>query len=102
MGRILVIGATGLIGPPFFVMIVAWFTILFTGRTPRGGMFGFVEGVIRRNIRVTPLRAHPSRWPLPTVPASSHKSRPRSRAAAASWLLRPLLLAGQGLRARPQ
>jgi hypothetical protein len=28
------------------VVIVTWFTILFTGRYPRG-MFGFVEGVIR-------------------------------------------------------
>jgi hypothetical protein len=32
----LIIGATGLIRRrPFFVLIVAWFTILFTGRTPR-------------------------------------------------------------------
>ena len=36
----------------FFVVIGAWFTILVTGRYPRG-MFGFVEGVIRWNIRVT-------------------------------------------------
>ena len=36
----------------FFVVIVAWFAILFTGRYPRG-MFGFVEGVIRWNVRVT-------------------------------------------------
>ena len=36
----------------FFVVIVAWFAILFTGAYPRG-MFGFVEGVIRWNIRVT-------------------------------------------------
>jgi Domain of unknown function (DUF4389) len=33
------------------VVIVAWFAILFTGTYPRG-MFGFVEGVIRWNIRV--------------------------------------------------
>jgi hypothetical protein len=33
------------------VVIVAWFTILFTGRYPRGA-FGFVEGVIRWHIRV--------------------------------------------------
>ena len=33
------------------VVIVAWFTILFTGRYPRG-MFDFVEGVIRWNNRV--------------------------------------------------
>jgi hypothetical protein len=33
------------------VVIVAWFTILFTGRYPRG-MFGFVEGVIRWHNRV--------------------------------------------------
>jgi Domain of unknown function (DUF4389) len=34
-----------------FVVIVAWFAILFTGRYPRG-MFGFVEGVIRWHNRV--------------------------------------------------
>jgi hypothetical protein len=34
------------------VVIVAWFTILFTGRYPRG-MFDFVEGVIRWGNRVT-------------------------------------------------
>ena len=36
----------------FFVVIVAWFAILFTGRYPLG-MFRFVEGVIRWNVRVT-------------------------------------------------
>ena len=36
----------------FLVVIVAWFAILITGHSPRG-MFGFVEGVIRWNIRVT-------------------------------------------------
>ena len=36
----------------FFVVIAAWFAILITGRYPRG-MFGFVEGVIRWNVRVT-------------------------------------------------
>ena len=36
----------------FLVVIVAWFAILITGHYPRG-MFGFVEGVIRWNIRVT-------------------------------------------------
>ena len=36
----------------FFVVIAAWFVILVTGHYPRG-MFGFVEGVIRWNIRVT-------------------------------------------------
>jgi hypothetical protein len=36
----------------FAVVIVAWFAILFTGSYPRG-MFDFVEGVIRWNIRVT-------------------------------------------------
>ncbi|MEO8475541.1 MAG: DUF4389 domain-containing protein [Actinomycetota bacterium] len=35
----------------FFVVIVAWFAILFTGRYPRG-MFEFVEGVLRWNVRV--------------------------------------------------
>ena len=34
-----------------FVVIVAWFAILFTGRYPRG-MFDFVEGVIRWSQRV--------------------------------------------------
>ena len=32
-------------------MIVAWFTVLFTGRAPQG-MFLLRRGVIRRNIRV--------------------------------------------------
>jgi hypothetical protein len=36
----------------YLVVIVAWFAILVTGRYPRG-MFGFVEGVIRWNVRVT-------------------------------------------------
>jgi hypothetical protein len=36
----------------FFVVIAAWFSILITGHYPRG-MFGFVEGVIRWNVRVT-------------------------------------------------
>jgi len=36
----------------FFVVIAAWFAILITGRYPRG-IFGFVEGVIRWNVRVT-------------------------------------------------
>jgi hypothetical protein len=35
----------------FFVVIVAWFAIVFTGRYPRG-MFGFVEGVLRWSVRV--------------------------------------------------
>ncbi len=35
----------------FFVVIVTWFVILFTGRYPRG-MFDFVEGVLRWNNRV--------------------------------------------------
>jgi hypothetical protein len=35
----------------FFVVVVAWFAILFTGRYPRG-MFDFVEGVIRWQNRV--------------------------------------------------
>jgi hypothetical protein len=33
------------------VVIVAWFAIVFTARYPRG-MFGFVEAVIRWNVRV--------------------------------------------------
>src|SRR5215472_5560766 len=36
----------------FFVVIAVWFIILVTGRYPRP-MFGFVEGVIRWNVRVT-------------------------------------------------
>jgi hypothetical protein len=35
----------------FFVLIVAWFAILITGRYPRG-LFDFVEGVIRWHNRV--------------------------------------------------
>jgi hypothetical protein len=35
-----------------FVVVVAWFAILFTGRYPRG-MFDFVQGVIRWHNRVT-------------------------------------------------
>jgi Domain of unknown function (DUF4389) len=35
----------------FFVAIVAWFAILFTGRYPRG-LFQFIEGVIRWHNRV--------------------------------------------------
>ncbi len=33
------------------VLVIAWFAILFTGRYPRG-MFEFVEGVIRWQVRV--------------------------------------------------
>jgi hypothetical protein len=35
----------------FVVAIIAWFAILFTGRYPRG-MFDFVVGVLRWNVRV--------------------------------------------------
>jgi hypothetical protein len=33
------------------VVVISWFAILFTGRYPRG-MFGYVEGVIRWQVRV--------------------------------------------------
>jgi hypothetical protein len=36
----------------FFVVIWAWFVIVFTLSYP-GGLFDFVEGVIRWNVRVT-------------------------------------------------
>jgi hypothetical protein len=35
----------------FFVLIAAWFAILFTGRYPRG-MFDYVEGAIRWHNRL--------------------------------------------------
>jgi len=35
----------------FFAVIIAWFTILFTGRYPRG-LFDFVVGAARWGLRV--------------------------------------------------
>ena len=51
----------------FFVVIVAWFAILFTGRYPRG-LFDYVEGVIRWQNRVVGVRLHPRHRRVPTVP----------------------------------
>ncbi|MDM7998567.1 MAG: DUF4389 domain-containing protein [Dehalococcoidia bacterium] len=40
----------------FFVVVVAWFAILFTGLYPKG-MFGFVVGVMRWGLRVSAYAA---------------------------------------------
>ncbi len=46
----IVLVALGLVA--FFCVVIAWFAVLFTGRYPQG-LFGFVEGVIRWENRVT-------------------------------------------------
>ena len=58
-------------------MIVAWFAILFTGTYPKG-MFGFVEGVIRWNIRVTAYA-----FTVQNRPKSRCRHRPPRRRAGA-------------------
>jgi hypothetical protein len=40
----------------FFVWIIAWFAILFTGRYPRG-LFNYIVGVLRWGLRVTAYAA---------------------------------------------
>jgi len=46
-GRIFFLGVGG-----FFVLIFAWFAIVFTGRYPRGA-FDYIEGVMRWGNRVS-------------------------------------------------
>ena len=50
----------------FFVTIVVWFAILFTGRYPQG-MFGFVEGVFRWIEQGGRLRVPPRHRRVPAV-----------------------------------
>jgi hypothetical protein len=59
-------------------VIAVWFAIVFTGTYPRG-MFAFVEGVIRWNIRVTAytLTLVTDRYPRSGSPRK--RSRPQNR-----------------------
>ena len=72
----------------FFVVIAAWFAILFTGRDPRG-MFSFVEGVFRWHNRVVGTRSPWSRtgtrrlgWRHDPAPQAAKQGCGRSGARA--------------------
>ena len=52
----------------FFVVVFAWFAILFTGRFPRGA-FDFLEGRLPLAQQGVRLRVHPRHRQVPAVPA---------------------------------